>query len=44
MRLRDIKPQTIVHFRADLEHAGVGHEAIRKTMTMLQGMLQRAVE
>jgi integrase len=34
----------IARFRADLEAAGVGIEAIRKTMTMLQGVLQRAVE
>src|SRR4051812_47351157 len=42
--LRELTPQTIAHFRADLEQAGVGVEAIRKTMTMLQGVLQRAVE
>ena len=43
-RLRDLTPQVIVAFRAELEADGVGHEAIRKTMAMLQGMLQRAVE
>src|SRR5215210_7894961 len=43
-RLRELTPQTIAHFRADLDQAGVGTEAIRKTMTMLQGVLQRAVE
>src|SRR3954464_1496652 len=43
-RLRDLPPQTIARFRAELEAAGVGVEAIRKTMTMLQGVLQRAVE
>src|SRR3954470_5429674 len=43
-RLRDLTPQTIARFRAELEGAGVGNEAIRKTMTMLQGVLQRAVE
>ena len=42
--LRELTPQTIARFRADLEAAGVGIEAIRKTMTMLQGVLQRAVE
>ena len=42
--LRELTPQTIAHFRADLEQAGVGVEAIRKSMTMLQGVLQRAVE
>ena len=42
--LRDLRPQTIARFRADLEADGVGIEAIRKTMTMLQGVMQRAVE
>src|SRR3954454_3668211 len=42
--LRDLRPQTIAHFRAELEAEGVGIEAIRKTMTMLQGVMQRAVE
>src|SRR3954447_21576815 len=42
--LRELTPQRIAYFRADLEQAGVGIEAIRKTMTMLQGVLQRAVE
>src|SRR5215212_8469378 len=44
LQLRELTPQTIARFRADLEQAGVGIEAIRKTMTMLQGVLQRAVE
>jgi integrase len=44
VRLRDLTPQTVARFRAELEAAGVGIEAIRKTMTMLQGVLQRAVE
>lgn len=43
-RLRDLTPQLIAQFRADLERDGVGNEAIRKTMAMLQGILQRAVE
>lgn len=34
----------IARFRAELEADGVGIEAIRKTLTMLQGVLQRAVE
>jgi integrase len=42
--LRELTPQRVAYFRADLEQAGVGIEAIRKTMTMLQGVLQRAVE
>src|SRR3954470_10492065 len=44
VRLRDLTPQTVARFRAELEAAGVGTEAIRKTMSMLQGVLQRAVE
>src|SRR3954454_18968120 len=44
LRLRDLTPQTVARFRAELEAAGVGIEAIRKTMTMLQGVMQRAVE
>src|SRR5215218_8888310 len=44
LQLRELTPQVIAHFRADLEADGVGVEAIRKTMTMLQGVLQRAVE
>src|SRR4051795_5763731 len=43
-QLRELTPQTIARLRAELEAAGVGVEAIRKTMTMLQGVLQRAVE
>src|SRR4051812_42096692 len=40
-QLRQLTPQTIARFRAELEAAGVGNEAIRKTMSMLQGVLQR---
>jgi integrase len=43
-RLRELTPSTISRFRIELERNGVGREAIRKTMTILQGMLQRAVE
>lgn len=34
----------IVGFRASMEGDGVGVEAIRRTMTMLQGIFARAVE
>jgi integrase len=44
LRLRDVTPHVVARFRAELEAAGVGVEAIRKTMTMLQGVMQRAVE
>jgi integrase len=43
-RLRDLTPQTIDAFRAQLHSAGVGDAAIRKSMVILQGVLQRAVE
>ena len=43
-QLRELSPQVIAHFRAELEADGVGIESVRKTMTMLQGVLQRAVE
>ena len=44
MRLADVSPLTIARFRSQLEAEGVGAESIRKTLTMLQGMFQRAVE
>jgi integrase len=44
LQLRELSPQVIARFRAELEADGVGIEAIRKTMTMLQGVLHRAVE
>ncbi len=43
-RLRELSPSLISRFRAELERDGVGPEAIRKSMTIVQGMLQRAVE
>jgi integrase len=43
-RLRDLSPQIIVAFRTELETEGVGTDAIRKALAMLQGILQRAVE
>jgi integrase len=43
-RLRELTPTGITRFRAKLERQSVGREAIRKTMTILQGVLQRAVE
>jgi integrase len=43
-RLRELTPSVISRFRLELEREGVGTEAIRKTMTIVQGMLQRAVE
>lgn len=43
-RLRDPTPAAIAAFRQDLERAGVGAAAVRKTLTMLQSMLRVAVE
>lgn len=43
-RLREIRPQVIVTLIADLERDGVGRPTIRKALSMLQGVLQRAVE
>ena len=40
LQLRELTPQVIARFRAELEADGVGNEAIRKTMTMLQGVLR----
>ena len=44
MELRAITPGVVARFRADLEAAGVGAPTVRKTMSMLQAMLRRAVE
>jgi integrase len=41
--LRDITPETIERFHAALRQAGVGAATIRKTLALLQTILQRAV-
>jgi len=43
-RLRDLTPRLVADFRLELEHDGVGPAAVRKTLAVLQSMLQRAVE
>jgi integrase len=43
-RLRDLRPSVIEAFRAELDAGGVGEASIRKTLVLLQGVLQRAVE
>jgi integrase len=43
-RLRDLTARTVADFRVELERAGVGPAAVRKTLAVLQSMLQRAVE
>jgi integrase len=42
--LRELDPETIATFQAELIGAGVGPHAIRKAMTLLGGILQRAAE
>jgi integrase len=43
-QLRELTPETITRFRDQLEHAGIGPASIRRTLVLLQGMLERAVE
>ncbi len=42
--LRELTPSGITRFRLELEAAGVGRVSIAKTLTLLQGVLQRACE
>lgn len=42
--LRDLTPEVLARFRADLARAGVGDATIRKALSIVQGVLQRAVE
>jgi integrase len=42
--LRDLTPELIQCYAADLRSAGVGPAALRRTLVLLQGVLQRAVE
>jgi integrase len=44
LRLREIDVRTVMRLRADLEAAGGGRQAIRKSLAVLQSILQRAVE
>jgi integrase len=44
LRLREITPSIVTRFRLELEAAGVGRVSIHKSMTLLQGVLQRACE
>ena len=43
-QLRELTPEIILRFRGELEQAGVGAHSIRRTLVILQGMLERAVE
>ncbi|MEA2275768.1 MAG: hypothetical protein QOC78_728 [Solirubrobacteraceae bacterium] len=42
--LRELTPDVINRFRLELDADGVGPASIRKTLTLLQGVLQRACE
>ena len=42
--LHDLTPEIIQRFRIDLEQGGTGPAAVRKTLTLLHGVLQRACE
>jgi integrase len=44
LSLRELTPSVVTRFRLDLEANGVGRVSIAKTLTMLQGILQRACE
>ena len=42
--LRELTPDLINRFRLELEAAGVGPASVRKSLTLLQGVLRRACE
>ncbi len=42
-KLREITPEVIADFRADLEAAGVGRHAVRVSMVILQSMFKHAI-
>jgi site-specific recombinase XerD len=42
-RLREITPEVVADFRADLEAAGVGRHAVRVSMVILQSMFKHAI-
>ena len=44
LQLRRLTPARIQTFRVELEGEGVGRETVRKTLAMLQGVLERGVE
>jgi integrase len=44
VQLRRITPQRVSDFRADLRERDVSEETIRKTLSLLQGVMERAVE
>jgi hypothetical protein len=42
-KLREVTPEVVADFRADLESAGVGRHAVRVSMVMLQSMFKHAI-
>jgi integrase len=42
-RLRDIRPKVVERFKRDLIRSGIGTATVRKTLTVLQGILRCAV-
>lgn len=44
LRLQDIRSETIAHWQADLVAAGVGKVTVKKAITLLGNILQRAAE
>jgi len=42
--LRELDPLSLAAFRAELTAAGIGPASVRRTMVILQGVLERAVE
>jgi len=44
LELHDLTAEQLQRFRVDLEAGGTGPASTRKTLTLLQGILQRAVE
>lgn len=41
LRLREVTPEVLARFRADLEAAGVGRHAVRVSLVIVQAMLAR---
>jgi integrase len=44
VELRRLTPMMVQRFQADLQREGVGAPTVRKTLVLLQGILERAVE
>ncbi|HEX8745194.1 MAG TPA: site-specific integrase [Thermoleophilaceae bacterium] len=44
LKVRDVTPEVLARFRADLEQAGVGRHAVRVSLVVLQAVFRRAEE